>query len=350
MKKDSSTNAKINNNRKLEHIDVALSNSAVDRHGQYFDQVKLIHRALPEIDYQAVDSSTNFLNHKLSFPLLISAMTGGCDKKLFEINKNLALAAEHCNVAMTVGSQRVSFDCDAAKKSFQLREFAPQALLFANLGAVQLNYGFTIKECQQAVDQLCADALVLHLNPLQEIIQTGGNTDFSNLIEKISAVRDQLTVPVILKEVGSGFSPADARLARQYGLNVIDIAGSGGTSWSLVEHVRSHEDTEEGLGKTFQDWGIPTPAALKILRAEDSELTLIASGGIRNGVDIAKATILGAELCGMALPFLEPALDSAEKVIEQIEKVKKEFIAAMFLLGCSRYEQLHGNTDLLLED
>ena len=158
-----------NNQRKLEHIDIALINPEIDRNGRCFDRVKLIHRALPEIDYAAVDPSVEFLGRKLAFPLMISAMTGGSDNKLFEINRNLALAAQHCNVAMAVGSQRVAFSSDSAKKSFQLREFAPSALLFANLGAVQLKNGFGAKECQEAVNLLCADALVLHLNPFRKL-------------------------------------------------------------------------------------------------------------------------------------------------------------------------------------
>ena len=340
-----------NNQRKLEHIDVALANQEVDRNGRHFDQVKLIHRALPEVDYAAVDPSVEFLGHKLAFPLLISAMTGGSDNKLFEINRNLALAAQHCNVAMAVGSQRVAFSSDSAKKSFQLREFAPSALLFANLGAVQLNYGFGAKECQEAVNLLCADALVLHLNPLQEVIQRGGDTNFSSLIEKIARVRDRLSVPVILKEVGSGFSPADAQLALNYGLNTIDISGCGGTSWSLVEQVRNtNESLPCDLGELFQDWGISTPAALKLLRAESDQLNLIASGGIRSGIDMAKASILGAGLCGAALPFLAPALISAESVIDRIEKIKKEFVVAMFLLGCDCFDGLQGNSQLLLPE
>lgn len=340
-----------NNKRKLEHIDIAVSNGQIDRKGQYFDQIKLIHRALPELDYQQVDPSTQFLGHKLSFPLLISAMTGGSDQKLFEINKNLALAAERCNVAMTVGSQRVSFDSDVAKKSFQLREFAPTALLFANLGAVQLNYGFGLKECQQAVDLLAANALVLHLNPLQEIVQGGANTNFAKLIEKIAAVRDQLSVPVILKEVGCGFSHADADLASKYGLKIIDIAGQGGTSWSLVEHVRVNGSADgDDIGRTFQDWGIPTPQALAMLGSRSDQLTLIASGGIRNGVDMVKASILGAKLSGFALPFLEPALESADRVVERIEKIKIEFVTAMFLLGCQQFDDLLDNRSLLLEE
>jgi len=342
-----------NSKRKLEHIEIASEHSDVDRNGHCFDQIKLVHRALPEIDFGAVDSTTTFLDQTLSFPLLISAMTGGSDPKLRQINENLALAAEHCKVAMSVGSQRVSFDSENAKNSFRLREFAPNTVLLANLGAVQLNYGYGFEECQASIELLRADALVLHFNPLQELLQNGGNTNFSNLIEKIARIRDQLDVPVILKEVGAGFSTADAALALRYGLNIIDVAGRGGTSWSLLEQRRhdaitSSDEQRDTLGEAFKDWGIATPDALKLLRQQSDQLTLIASGGIRNGIDMVKAAILGAELSGMALPFLAPALESAESVIEKIEQLKAEFVTAMFLLGCEQFSEVMGNHDLLL--
>ena len=202
--------------RKLEHIEIVNSNKEVDCNDRYFDDVQLIHRALPEIDLGDVNTSCSFLGKSLSFPLLISSMTGGSNNAIIQANKNLAIAAEQCGVALGVGSQRVLFEESKAKDSFQLRQYAPNTLLFANLGAIQLNYGFGIKECQEVINILDADALILHLNPLQETIQqsknTEGNTNFSNLIEKIADIQSRLNVPVILKEVGSGFSTTDADL------------------------------------------------------------------------------------------------------------------------------------------
>jgi len=342
-----------NSERKLEHIDIASTHPDVDRNGHCFDSIKLIHRAIPELEFDSIDSSTRFLGRSLSFPLLISAMTGGDDPKLIQINKNLALAAEHSKVAMSVGSQRVSFDGDEAKNSFRLREFAPTTLLFANLGAVQLNYGFGIKECRNIIDLLNADALVFHFNPLQEIVQGGGNTNFSDLITKIALIRDRLDVPVILKEIGMGFSVADASLACRYDLNIIDVAGRGGTSWSLIEQRRQDARaasamSPDSLGEVFKDWGISTPEVLKLLRQHDEQLTLIASGGIRNGIDMVKASILGAALSGMALPLLAPALTSADSVINKITQIKTEFTTAMFLLGCGRISEMKDNKNLIL--
>jgi len=343
--------------RKLEHIEIVNSNKDVDCNDRYFDDVQLIHRALPEIDLADVNTSCSFLGKSLSFPLLISPMTGGSNNVIIQANKNLAIAAEQCGVALGVGSQRVLFEESKAKDSFQLRQYAPNTLLFANLGAIQLNYGFGIKECQEVINILDADALILHLNPLQETIQqsknTEGNTNFSNLIEKIADIQSRLNVPVILKEVGSGFSTTDADLVLRHGLKYIDIAGQGGTSWSMVEHLRNKQSTENqvqsDLGLTFKSWGIPTPKCLEILSAHSEELTLIASGGLRNGIDMGKAIVLGASLCGIANPFLEPALQSPESVVKIIEQLRQEFSTTLFLLGCKTVPSVFKNRSLLLE-
>jgi isopentenyl-diphosphate Delta-isomerase len=225
---------------------------------------------------------------------------------------------------------------------------APTALLFANLGAVQLNCGFTLRHCREAVAVLGADALCLHLNPLQEAIQPEGNTDFSGLTRKIGAVVERLGRPVVVKEVGAGLSAVDARRLVSVGVRYLDVAGSGGTSWSRVEHHR-RRGALDTLGLTFQDWGIPTPRALQALRPLGRRVTLIASGGIRSGVDMVKAMVLGASLCGLASPFLAPALDSAEAVRALIVRLRKEFVTAMFLLGIERAERLIGNRTLLAD-
>ena len=335
------------NNRKLEHIRVIEHDAQVDRQKRYFDSMLLKHRALPELDIKSVDPSTTFMGKNLSFPLLISSMTGGEDKTVQLINKNLALAAEETKVAMGVGSQRVMFTHPDAHTSFALREHAPNTLLFGNIGGVQLNEGFAIDECKRAVEVLGADALYFHLNPLQEAVQPEGDTNFSSLITKIGTVAEALNVPVILKEVGSGFSDTDAQLAIEAGIKIIDVAGSGGTSWSRIEHHRQKDDHD--LGVVFQDWGIPTPVSLKLLSPYKDELTLIASGGIRSGIDMVKSIVLGASLAGMASPFLKPAMESPEKVIEVIEAIKRECITAMFLMGISKIDELFLNDKLILD-
>jgi isopentenyl-diphosphate delta-isomerase len=341
---DSSTN-----NRKLQHIRIVQSDLGVDRRKLYFDGVLLRHRALPEINLADVDPSVEFLGKRLSFPLMITSMTGGDHEILRRVNRNLARAAEATGVAMAVGSQRVMFSNPSARDSFELREVAPTTVLCANLGAVQLNYGFGIQECRRAVEVLAADALCLHLNPLQEAVQPEGDTNFAGLAEKIGLVARELEVPVILKEVGSGMSAPDVELALRAGIRIVDVAGAGGTSWSRVEHHRRRDSAAEGLGLVFQDWGIPTPLALWLLRPYRDRLQLIASGGIRTGLDMAKAIVLGASLCGMASPFLEPALESAQRVIEKIERLKREFVTAMFLLGVAKVAEMRGNDSLLLE-
>lgn len=335
-------------NRKIEHIRIIQSDADVDRRKFYFDQIRLSHRALPELNLADVDPSVRFMGKQLSFPLLISSMTGGEHDLIRTVNRNLALAAERAGVAMGVGSQRVMFTHPPARNSFDLRDVAPTALLFSNLGAVQLNHGFTADHCREAVAVLGADALYLHLNPLQEAVQPEGDTNFAGLANKIGAVVDALDKPVVLKEVGAGISPADAELAIAKGIRYIDVAGAGGTSWSRIEHHR-HGDAERGnVGMAFQDWGIPTPLALDMLGPYRDRLTLIASGGIRTGIDMVKSMILGASLCGLASPFLKPAMESADRVVDVIEQLRREFTVALFLLGIERADQLIGNKSLLL--
>ncbi len=336
-------------NRKIEHIRIIQSDAEVDRRKFYFDRIHLNHRALPELNLADVDPSVRFMGKSLSFPLLISSMTGGEHDLIRTVNRNLAVAAERTQVAMGVGSQRVMFTHPPARSSFALRDVAPTALLFSNLGAVQLNYGFTVEQCREAVEVLGADALYLHLNPLQEAVQPEGDTNFAGLADRIASVAVTLDKPVVLKEVGAGMSPADAELAIARGIRYVDVAGSGGTSWSRIEHHR-HGNAERGnVGMVFQDWGIPTPLALDRLGPYRDRLTLIASGGIRTGIDMVKSMILGASLCGLASPFLKPAMESADRVVEVIEQLRREFTVAMFLLGIARAEELTGNRSLLLD-
>lgn len=337
------------NDRKIEHLKIIEEDEAVDRQKRYFDRIHLQHRALPELDRSTVDPSVTFMGKRLSFPLLISSMTGGDHELVKEINRNLAVAAETCGVALGVGSQRVMFTHPEARASFELRQHAPNTLLFANLGAVQLNYGFGIDECREAVAAVGADALYFHLNALQEAVQPEGDTNFSGLAEKIAEVARALEVPVILKEVGAGISVTDTALLRGQGIAFIDVAGTGGTSWSRIENHRRKDSSSPDLGLLFQDWGIPTPVALQQLRTANPELTLIASGGVRNGIDMVKSVILGASLCGLASPFLQPAMQSSDAVIEAIEGLRNEFSTAMFLLGMQTVEELQDNDALILQ-
>ncbi|MGB0733812.1 MAG: type 2 isopentenyl-diphosphate Delta-isomerase [Pontibacterium sp.] len=333
------------NSRKVEHIRAIEHDPATDRDGRYFDAIRLTHRALPEIALSEVDPSTSFLGKALSFPLLISSMTGGDHELVKRINTNLAIAAQSCGVAMAVGSQRVMFSSPAAKASFDLRDYAPDAVLIGNIGAVQLNYGMGIQEAQEAVDCMAADGLYLHLNPLQEAVQPEGDTDFSNLAIKISQLAAELSVPVLFKEVGSGLSVADIELGLKAGIKHFDVAGTGGTSWSRIEHHRRKDGSD--LGLRFQDWGISTPEALRDAQPFMDTACVIASGGLRDGIDMVKSVILGASVCGVAAPLLKPAMTSAQAVVAEIERLREEFITAMFLLGQPSIEALKGNQALL---
>ncbi len=334
------------NNRKLQHVRTLQQNSETDRRKNYFDRICLTHRALPQMDWDDVDTSVTFLGKPLSFPLLISCMTGGDHDQLRTVNRNLAVAAQQAGVAMGVGSQRVMFTQPGARNSFALRQFAPTTVLFANLGAVQLNNGMDIQACAEAVHLVGADALCLHLNPLQEVVQPKGDINFGGLAGRIGAVAKALPCPVIVKEVGAGLSPEDAYLLVEQGIRYLDVAGAGGTSWSRVEH-HSRTDSHDSIGDLFADWGIPTPIALRDLAPLRNRVTLIASGGIRSGVDMAKAVILGASLCGIAQPFLHAALQSSDHVSRLIVRLHREFHTAMFLLGMRTVTQLQGNTTLI---
>lgn len=338
------------NERKIEHIRAFDKDQHIDRNARAFDGLQLTHRALPNIHLNDVDTRTEFLGKPLSFPLLISSMTGGNHEVVHTINTNLAKAAETCQVAMGVGSQRVMFVDEEAKKSFDLRQYAPTAVLLGNIGAVQFNYGFGLEHCQQAVDILDADGLYLHLNPLQEAVQPEGDVNFANLTAHIRDVVQQLNVPVLLKEVGSGLSTHDIDEGLNAGIQHFDIAGTGGTSWSRIEYHRRTQ-ADDDLGLVFQDWGIPTPTALheanQHLQLTGQKATLIASGGLRNGIDMAKSVILGAHLCGVAAPLLKPAMTSVEATITAIEKLHTEFKTAMFLLGISNVEALKNNNGLI---
>jgi len=340
-------------NRKVEHIRAIERDADIERAQSGFDQIRLTHRALPEIDLDAVDTKTEFLGKPLALPLLISSMTGGSDEEIIRINRNLAEAAEEVGVALAVGSQRVMFADEKARESFELRKHAPTIPVLGNIGAVQLvqpGKRLTPEQCAQAIDILKADGLYLHLNPLQEAVQPEGDRNFGNLTEAIANVAMHLDVPVLLKEVGAGLSGADITLGYEAGIRHFDVAGRGGTSWSRIEYHRRTQDDDD-LGLIFQDWGLTTVECLQdardILAQKPETTTLIASGGIRNGIDMAKAMILGADLCGIASPFLAPAKVSAAEVVKTIRKFEREFRTAMFLLGCEGLSSLQGNTSLI---
>jgi isopentenyl-diphosphate delta-isomerase len=286
---------------------------------------------LPEINLGDVDTGLTFLGKHLRLPRLISSMNGGVARG-GEINRRLAQAAQDQGCAMGVGSQRAAIENPALAGTFRVRDVAPDILLFANLGAVQLNYGYGVEECRRAVDMIGADALILHLNPVQEALQPDGNHDFSGLLNRIARVCDLLEIPVIVKEIGFGISAPDVRRLVEAGVAAVDIAGTGGTSWSAVESYRATDDSARRIGETFSDWGLPTAWALQMARAQVPHARLIASGGLRTGLDAAKAIALGADLAGFAGPLLRAADAGENRANTLLETIARELRLAMF--GC----------------
>ena len=332
--------------RKDQHLQICLEKD-IQFHQQTngLERYRFDHYCLPEIDFNEIDLKTTFLGKQLSAPLLISSMTGGTPQAQ-KINYRLAEFAQAYQLAMGVGSQRVAVEKPEVADTFRVRSLAPDILLFANLGAVQLNYTYGVEECQKAVDILEADALILHLNPLQECIQPNGDRNFKGLLTKIVQICDKLPVPVIVKEVGNGISGKMAQVLIEAGVSVIDVAGAGGTSWSKVESERTSNRVQRQLGQTFGDWGIPTAECLLQIRTIFPDIPLIASGGLRNGLEVAKAIALGADLAGLALPFLQAAEQSPEALIQLIDCLKAELTTALFCTGARSLSQLRQDNRL----
>ncbi len=328
------------NRRKSEHLRIALEKEVeFSTLTAGFEKYRLIHCALPELNLAEIDTSTWFLGKKLKAPFLISPMTGGTEEAE-RINRNLAAVAQEFGWAMGVGSQRVALEDPRLAFSYKVRDVAPDILLLANLGAVQLNYGYGVDECRKAVEMIEADALVLHLNPLQEALQPEGNTDFSGLLRKIEKVCAHLEVPVVVKEVGWGISPRVALKLVEAGVAAIDVAGAGGTCWSLIEMHRVEKESLKNVAMAFSNWGIPTAEAIREIRRILPDFPLIASGGIRTGIDAAKALALGANLVGIAAPFLKPALLSFEAARDKAWEILQTFRIAMFCVGAGDIESL----------
>jgi len=325
--------------RKSDHIRVNLERDVRGGLPTGLERLHLTHRALPELNLEDVHTDCAFMGKTLAAPLLISSMTGGTEEAT-RINLALAEAAQSARIALGLGSQRVALEHAEWEASFHVRHIAPDILLFANLGAVQLNYGYGPAECRRAVDMAAADALILHLNSLQEAVVADGNTRFAGLLPRIEAVCRALTVPVIVKEVGWGISPIDARRLAGAGVAAIDVAGAGGTSWTQVEMYRAQSTEQADLAAAFADWGIPTARALRQVHQALPDLPLIASGGLRNGVDLAKCIALGASLGGVAGPFLRSAAESLQAVQDRIRVTVAQLRVAMFATGCSTLDDL----------
>ncbi len=319
--------------RKSDHIKICL-NEDVEAGSTGFDEVRLEHKALPEVDFDKISMDIEFLGKRMEFPVIIEGITGGT-KQAGKINRDLAKISQEFGIGFGVGSQRIAIEDEAMGSTYMVRDVAPDILLIANLGAIQLNYGYGLSECRDAVRMIDADALALHLNPLQEAIQPEGERNFSGLIKKVNDISSKLDKPVIAKEIGSGIS---RDIAAQLRVDAIDVGCSGGTSWSLVEGYRANK---EKIGKIFAGWGIPTADCIREL--SDINMPLIGSGGIRNGLDAAKAIALGATCVGMALPILKAYSANGTKGVRKfLNEFLTELKTAMFLTGSNAVGDLRG--------
>ncbi|MEL6786856.1 MAG: type 2 isopentenyl-diphosphate Delta-isomerase [Cyanobacteria bacterium J06607_15] len=332
--------------RKADHLRICLEDDVqFDRLTNGLDKYRFDHTCLPELNLAEVDLQTEFLGKTLKAPLLISSMTGGTEQAK-KINSRLAVAAQKHGLAMGVGSQRIAVENPQVAHTFAMRSLAPDAMLFANLGAVQLNYTYGLDQCLRVVDILEADALILHLNPLQECIQPHGDTNFKGLLQKIEQLCQQISVPVIAKEVGNGISAKMTTRLIEAGVDAIDVAGAGGTSWAKVESERAETNLQRRLGRTFADWGISTADCIIQIRAQYTDLPLIASGGLRNGLEVAKAIALGADLGGLAFPFLQAADESEAAVDQLIELLIAELKTVLFCTGNANIAELKRSQSL----
>jgi len=332
--------------RKSDHIRINLEHDVSSSLTTGLEHYRFTHRALPEIDLDEVDLTLNLFGRRLQAPILISSMTGGSEQAA-QINRTLAAAAQANGIALGLGSQRAALEQPDLAFSFQVRDVAPDILLFANLGAIQLNNQYTVDHCRRAVEIAGADALILHLNPLQEALQPEGDTHFRGLLRRIETVCRSIDVPVVAKEVGWGISAQTAQQLASAGVAAIDVAGAGGTSWSQVEMYRIHDEVAANVAATFRQWGIPTAESIRQVKQALPEIPIFASGGLRDGLDIAKCIALGAVMGGMAGPFLKSAVESLDAVNRIILQLKREIQVCMFAVGATNLSQL--NNDQLVD-
>ncbi|MBC8649091.1 type 2 isopentenyl-diphosphate Delta-isomerase [Pseudomonas sp. MTM4] len=320
--------------RKNEHLDIVLDpRRACSKADTGFSALRFEHCAMPELCLNDIDIRSSLFGRDLAAPLLISSMTGGAARAA-QINRNLAEAAEALGIALAVGSQRIALETGADQGlTRQLRQLAPSIPLLANFGAAQLVAGYGLDEAQRAVEMIEADALIIHFNPLQEAVQVGGDRNWRGVLSAIQALAARLTVPLVAKEVGAGISPSVAQRLLDAGVSVIDVAGAGGTSWAAVEAERTLDPQQRAIAQAFAGWGIPSAQAIASVRRACPDAHLIASGGIRDGIDVAKAIRLGADLVGQAAGVLDAALLGPQAVVEHFQVLIQQLRIACFCTG-----------------
>jgi len=331
--------------RKVDHIKINLEQDVrFPNVTTGLENFKFMHQAIPELDLNEIDTRIELFGKTLSAPILISSMTGGTEMAQ-NINRNLAEVAQTHNIAMGLGSQRAAIEDDSLANTYKVRQIAPDILLFANIGAVQFNYGYGVDQCRKAVEMVEADALILHFNVLQEAVQPEGDINFSGLLSKVEKIANNFDIPIIAKEVGWGFSEQNVRDLANAGVSAIDVAGAGGTSWSEVEYHRAPNAFHARVAASFADWGIPTADAIQYAVKGASDLPIIASGGLRNGIDIAKCIALGSILGGIAGLFLKVANNSVEETDQFVRELKAQIRIAMLCSGADSIKTLQ-NTPL----
>ena len=328
-------------NRKDEHLDVILAGRAAHALDNGFAEVRFVHEALPDLDHGKIDLGVDFLGRRLKAPLLISSMTGG-PSRAEAINARLAEAAQHLGIALAVGSQRAALDAegDTPGLDMALRLKAPDTPILANIGAAQLTRGFGVDEARRVLDMIAADALVVHLNPLQEACQPEGDRDWWGVGAALEALVKALDAPVVVKETGAGLSAATAKRLLAMGVAAVDVAGAGGSNWATVEGERADGEADKAHAAAFADWGIPTARAIAEVRAACPKATIIGSGGIRDGVEAAKALRLGADVVGQAAGVLTAATVSTEAVIEHFQIIIRQMRTVCFCTGSANLTAL----------
>jgi isopentenyl-diphosphate delta-isomerase len=328
--------------RKMRHIRVSLEEDVEGDIGTGFQDVRLIHRALPEIDLDDVDTRTRLFGRELRAPLIITAITGGT-REAQEINALLAEVAEMKGIGIGVGSQRIALEEPATAGTFKVvREKAPSALVIGNIGCPQLSLGWGVEEAERCVEMVEADALAVHMNPLQEAVQVGGDTKYSGVLDKVRELAGALDTPIVMKETGCGVAYEEAVKLEEAGAAAVDVSGVGGTSWSAVEHHIAKEEEKRGqeyLGQALWSWGIPTAVSV-VETSQSTGLKVIASGGVRTGAEIAKSIALGADAAGMAKPFLEKAVEGGDELADYVDHIIQELRVVMFLTGASDVAEL----------
>lgn len=327
-------------NRKDQHLDVILSGRAQHGRAGGFDAVQFVHEALPDLDHGKIDLGADFLGRRLKAPLLISAMTGG-PKRAEAINARLAEAAQQLGIALAVGSQRAALEAGSSPGlDMALRLKAPDTPILANIGAAQLTQGFGVDEARRVLDMIAADALVVHLNPLQEACQPEGDRDWWGVGAALESLVKALDAPVVVKETGAGISGATARRLFDMGVAAIDVAGAGGSNWATVEGVRAENEADKAHAAAFADWGLPTAVSIAEVRAACPKAVIIGSGGVRDGVDAARAIRLGADMVGQAAGVLAAATVSTEAVIAHFQTVIRQMRTVCFCTGSANLTAL----------